>query len=83
MTRLSSLTANYVSSDIEFLVNEASRLALKEKSRITMQILVNIIKNTKPSVPLQELQKYETIKAKIYSEDTDQKNERPRIGFKT
>ena len=81
--KLSTLTANYVSSDIEFLVNEASRLALKEKSRITMQILENIIKNTKPSVPLHELQKYETVRAKMNSEQTEQKNERPRIGFKS
>jgi transitional endoplasmic reticulum ATPase len=41
---LSILTENYVSSDIEFLVNESSRMALKEKSRITMTILENIIK---------------------------------------
>ena len=80
--QLSTLTANYVSSDIEFLVNEASRLALKEKSRITMKILENIIKNTKPSVPLHELQKYETVRAKMNSEQTEQKNERTRIGFK-
>jgi len=79
---LSTLTANYVSSDIEFLVNEASRSALKEKSRITMNILENIIKNTKPSVPLQELQKYEMVRAKMNSENTEQKNDRPRIGFK-
>jgi transitional endoplasmic reticulum ATPase len=81
--RLATITANYVSSDIEFLVNEASRLALKEKSRITMQILENVIQNTKPSVPLRELQKYETVRAKMNSENTDQINERPRIGFKT
>jgi transitional endoplasmic reticulum ATPase len=80
--RLSKLTVNYVSSDIEFLVNEASRLALKEKSRITMQILENIIKNTKPSVPFHELQKYETLRAKMNTEETEQKNDRPRIGFK-
>jgi len=80
--KLSTLTANYVSSDIEFLVNEASRLALKEKSRITMTILANIIKVTKPSVPLHELQKYETVRAKMNSENTEQKNDRPRIGFK-
>jgi transitional endoplasmic reticulum ATPase len=60
------LTENYVSSDIEFLVNEASRLALKEKSRITMSNFRKYYKeSTKPSVPLQELQKYETIKAKM------------------
>jgi transitional endoplasmic reticulum ATPase len=79
---LSKLTENYVSSDIEFLVNEASRLALKEKSRITMKILESIIKHTKPSVPLQELQKYETVRAKMNSVYNEQKNDRPRIGFK-
>lgn len=81
--RLSSLTENYVSSDIEFLVNEASRSALKEKSRITMRILEDVIKNTKPSVPLLELQKYEIIRAKMNGEKIEPKNEKPRIGFKT
>ena len=81
--KLSTLTVNYVSSDIEFLVNEASRLALKEKSRITMAILASIIKSSKPSVPLHELQKYETVRAKMNSENTEQKNDRPRIGFKS
>jgi transitional endoplasmic reticulum ATPase len=76
------LTANYVSSDIEFLVNEASRLALKEKSRITMQILEKTIQNIKPSVPFHELQKYEIVRAKMNSEITDIKKEQPRIGFK-
>lgn len=80
--KLSILTINYVSSDIEFLVNEASRFALKERSRITMNILENIIKSTKPSVPLQELQKYEKIRAKMDSEVDAPRNERPRIGFK-
>jgi transitional endoplasmic reticulum ATPase len=80
--KLSTLTATYVSSDIEFLVNEASRFSLKEKSRITMTILENIIKVTKPSVPLQELQKYEVVRAKMNSENNEQTNDRPRIGFK-
>ena len=80
--RLSNLTENYVSSDIEFLVNEASRFAMREKSRITMEILENTIKNTKPSVSLQELKKYEIVRAKMNSENIEQKNERPRIGFK-
>jgi len=80
--KLSTLTVNYVSSDIEFLVNEASRLALKEKSRITMQILENTIKATKPSVPLHELQKYEIVRAKMNSENNEQNNDRESIGFK-
>lgn len=81
--QLAKLTEHYVSADIEFLVNEASRLALKTKARISMKILEEVIKNTKPSVSLQELRKYETIKAKMDGENINQPNERPRIGFKT
>ncbi|MEI2756768.1 MAG: hypothetical protein V9F46_09975 [Chitinophagaceae bacterium] len=40
-----------------------------------------LLKKTKPSVPLQELKKYEMIKAKMDGENVEQKNERPRIGF--
>ena len=79
---LSTLTESYVSSDIEFLVNETSRIALKEKSRITMSILENVIKNTKPSVSLQELKKYEQMKAKMNGEEPGQKSERNPIGFR-
>jgi len=78
---LSRLTENYVSADIEFLVNEASRVALKNKTRISMAILTEVIKNSKPSVTLQELKKYELIKAKMDGENIEQKNERRRIGF--
>ena len=78
---LAKITEHYVSADIELLVNEASRLALSKKSRISMKILEEVIKNTKPSVPLQELKKYELIKAKMDGVSIEQKNERPRIGF--
>lgn len=81
--QLSRLTENYVSADIELLVNEASRFALKNKIRISMTILIEVIKSNKPSVPLHELKKYELIKAKMEGENIEQKNERPRIGFKS
>jgi transitional endoplasmic reticulum ATPase len=80
--KLSTLTINYVSSDIEFLVNEASRSALKEKSRITMPILEKTIQNTKPSVAFEVLEKYEKLKSKMDSDDPNINNNRPRIGFK-
>lgn len=80
--RLAKLTENYVSADIELLVNDASRLALKTKKRISMKILEEVINNTKPTVSRQELKKYERIRAKMDGEDDDPKNERPRIGFK-
>ena len=79
---LSRLTENYVSADIELLVNEAARLALKNKTRISMAVLTEVIKKSNPSVTLQELKKYELIKAKMDGENIEQKNERPRIGFK-
>jgi transitional endoplasmic reticulum ATPase len=80
--RLSTLTANYVSADVEFLVNEASRLALKTKSRISMEILEEVIKNTKPSVSLQELNKYAVINSLMDGDVVEKKNEHPKIGFK-
>jgi|SRR5690554_739007 len=80
--QLSKWTENYVSADVEFLVNEASRFALKSKERISMKILEETIRNTQPSVPLQELKKYEIIKAKMDGESIEQKSERLRMGFK-
>lgn len=82
--KLANLTQNFVSSDIkDLIIDEASRQALKAKSRITMKILEEVIKNTKPSVSLQELKKYELIKAKMEGENIEQQKERTSIGFKT
>ena len=80
--KLSTLTENYVSSDIkDLIVDGASRQALKSKSRISMSILEEIISNTKPSVPIQELKKYELMKAKMDGVVIEKKNDRPRVGF--
>lgn len=74
-------TENYVSSDIKFLCDEASRKALKIKSRISKEILLETITNNRPSISLKELNSYIAIKAKMegIAENT---NERPSIGFK-
>jgi transitional endoplasmic reticulum ATPase len=81
--KLSILTENYVSADIELLVNEASRKALKEKSRISMGILEFVIKNTKPTVSASELKKYEFLRKKLESEnDNDEGSKRNPIGFR-
>ena len=80
--KLATLTENYVSSDIkDLIVDGASRQALKIKSRISMSILEDIISNTKPSVPIQELKKYELMKAKMDGVVIEKKNDRPRVGF--
>ena len=62
---MSNLTVNYVTGDIELLINEAAKKAMISKQRITMQILEETIKNQKPTVSITELKKYEEIRRKI------------------
>lgn len=78
---LAKATENYVSSDIKFLCDEASRKALKENLRITKAIVLETVKNNKPSVSLQELNSYLVIKAKMEGESNNT-NDRPSIGFR-
>jgi transitional endoplasmic reticulum ATPase len=83
--KLSNLTESYVAADIELIVNDASRIALKNKERISMAILMNVIKSTKPSVSITELEKYDQLNKKITGENNtviNKNNERPSIGFK-
>jgi transitional endoplasmic reticulum ATPase len=81
---LSRKTENYVSSDIEFICNEAARQALQLNARISMEILEGVISKTKPSVSMQELKKYESIKRKIQEHDAEENvARRSIIGFKT
>lgn len=59
---LAEMTENYVSSDIKFMVNEASRNALKQRAKITQQHLENVISDTPPSVSQNQIQQYEAFK---------------------
>ena len=79
---LAKATENYVSSDIKFLCDEASRKALKGNLRITKSIVLETIRNNKPSISLKELNSYIEIKAKMEGENNNN-NDRPRIGFRT
>lgn len=72
---------NYVSADIQLLVNEAARMALKEESKISQAYLLNAIEKTKPSVKASELRKYERIRVKLEEDGPSRK--RPPIGFNT
>ncbi|MFT7005485.1 MAG: transitional endoplasmic reticulum ATPase, partial [Sulfurimonas sp.] len=64
---LAKLTGNYVASDIKYLVDEASRAGLKNKSRITQTMLEKVIADTRPSVTYSEIKKYELLKEKLES----------------
>lgn len=76
---LAKATENYVSSDIKFLCDESSRKALKDNLRITKSIVLETIRKNKPSISLQELNSYISIKAKM--EGKDDNNENFKIGF--
>jgi len=78
---LAKSTENYVSSDIKFLCDEASRKALKEDTRITKNIVLEVIKENRPSISLKELENYLVLKAKMEGENS-KINDKPSIGFR-
>jgi transitional endoplasmic reticulum ATPase len=59
LKKLAELTMHYVSSDISFLVNEASRNALKERTNITQKHFEETIGKFPPSISERQLKKYE------------------------
>lgn len=78
---LAEMTQNYVSADIQLIVNDAARCALRNHSKITMDILKTAIANTRPSLSANELRKYERIRAEMNGEGEKKRNNSPRIGF--
>lgn len=79
--QLADMTQGYVSADIQLIVNDASRNALRQHSKITMDLLKAVITNTTPSLSNNELRKYERIRAMMNGEEMKKSNDRPRIGF--
>ncbi len=79
--QLANMTQGYVSADIQLIVNDASRNALRQHSKITMELLKAAISSTTPSLSENELRKYERIRAMMNGEDVKKVNDRPRIGF--
>ena len=77
---LADLTQNFVSADLKLIVDDASRLALVNRTKITQRLLEEVIASTKPSLSDKELQKYERIKAEMNGEKIEI-NKRPKIGF--
>lgn len=63
--KLARMTNNYVSADIKLIVNNASLMALKQHSKITMELLETSIKASLPSLSIEELKRYDNIKAEM------------------
>lgn len=76
---LAELTHNYVSADIQLIVNNASRYALRQKSKITMEILKGIIKQTRPSLTSDDLKKYEKIRDQMEGKGGNE--QKRKLGF--
>lgn len=55
---IAEATENYVSSDISFLVNEAAREALRERSKISQMHFDRSLHRIKPSVSLKQIDAY-------------------------
>ncbi len=79
---LADKTDGYVPVDIEHLVNEASKKALQARSKITEEILIETVNNSRPSLKEQEIQSYENIKGQIEGSPEPEGEKRP-IGFGT
>jgi len=79
--QLARLTESYMSVDIQHLINEASRKALKKRTKITQNILEETIGFVPPSVPKSVLESYNAIKLKIEGGGKNEGPSRPPIGF--
>ncbi len=79
--KLAQLTENYVSSDLDFISNKAAHSAAIQDTRITTEIVEDIIKSFKPSISKKVIDSYENSHQKFSEEETKDKHE-PRIGFK-
>lgn len=78
---LARLTEGYVSADIRLIVDDASRTAYRQKSKITMAQLTDAVRATRPSVTAAELARYERIRAEMEGGNRGGKKPRPRVGF--
>ena len=64
LTNLAALMDGYVSSDIKFLVNEASRLALKDRAKISNEQFDAVLKQHQPSISREQIRSYEKFRDK-------------------
>lgn len=79
--KLSRMTENFVSADIQLIVDDAARQALYRKEKITMQILEETIKNKKPSLSVEQINQYNILRDN-FEGIAEKKPERKPIGFK-
>ena len=80
--KLASMTDNYVASDIEFIINSASHTAAIKEIPISMDIILNVIKEFKPSLNEEKHKEYEVARKTFENNDKSDNNSRTPIGFR-
>lgn len=78
---LAEKTELFVSSDIKFIIDEASRIALKDNSKITQSIIEDVINSSNPSLSFDDLKYYENLRNELENKRVKSKEYRS-IGFK-
>ncbi len=76
---LAELTKGIVSSDVEFIVNEASLKAALLDVKISMEIIKDVLSTFKPRLSKDDLDSYE--KEHLMFSNNDKSSSRKRIGF--
>ncbi len=70
LTDLAGLMEGYVSSDIKFLVNESSRLAMQDRTKISNKQFIVVIEKHQPSISRGQIRSYEKFRDKrTFSEE--------------
>lgn len=77
---LAAKTKGYLTSDISAIVNDAARIAFRQKALISMQILEDVLKTRMPSLSKEAIEEYALIRERF--ENKNQENRYKRIGFK-
>jgi transitional endoplasmic reticulum ATPase len=78
--KLALLTNEYASKDIQFICDEAARLVVRSKERISMENLEQSITNTMPTSSSMQLEKYRK-ERDLMQGIIKKENNRPTIGF--
>ena len=73
---LATLTEGYIASDIAYIVNDSATIAAYSRKKISRELLLTSIDNTRPSVCADSLKQYEKIKEKMESTDRRNVNDR-------
>jgi transitional endoplasmic reticulum ATPase len=80
-SHLSTKTDFWVASDIRFIVDEASRISLKKKIRISQDVLLKAIEEYVPSISREDIKYYELIRDRLEDKRQEPQTRRP-VGFR-